>query len=86
MTTQNSTEIKSSLTDEQIVDIAKKIDQLIVDIGQEYKPTGIEFAAIALGRLMVFTKHTECFNTFSQMMDEIAKMREPEPLVKTEEQ
>lgn len=80
MTTQNSTEIKSSLTDEQIVDIAKKIDQLIVDIGQEYKPTGIEFAAIALGRLMVFTKQVDCFDIFMNMLAEVNKMREPKPI------
>lgn len=85
MTTQNSTEIKTTLTDEHIVEIAQKIDKLIVEIGKEYSPRGIEFAAIALGRLMVFTKHTECFDTFSQMMDEISKMREPEPLTKTED-
>ena len=80
MTTQNSTEIKSSLTDEQIVDIAKKIDQLIVDIGQGYKPTGIEFAAIALGRLMVFTKQVDCFDIFMDMLAEVNKMREPKPI------
>jgi hypothetical protein len=85
MTNPNSTEFKTSLTDEHIVEIAQKIDKLIVEIGKEYSPSGIEFAAIALGRLMVFTKHTECFDTFSKMMDEVARMREPEPLVKTEQ-
>ena len=85
MTNPNSTEFKTSLTDERIVEIAQKIDKLIVEIGKEYSPSGIEFAAIALGRLMVFTKHTECFDTFSQMLDEVARMREPEPLIKTEQ-
>jgi hypothetical protein len=85
MTNQNSTEINSTLNDEQIVDIAKKVDQLIVDIGKEYHPTGIEFAAIALGRLMVFTQHTGCFPTFQEMMGEICKMSEPEFLSKTED-
>lgn len=82
---QNSTEMKSTLTDDQIVDIAQKIDTLIVQIGKEYQPTGIEFAAIALGRLMVFTQHVGCFKTFSEMLTEISKMSEPEPLSKTED-
>ena len=85
MTNQNSTEIKSTLTDEQIVDIAKKIDQFILDIGKEYQPTGIELSAIALGRLMVFTQQVGCFTTFAQMMGEINKMQEPDFLPKTED-
>lgn len=83
MTTQNSTELQATLNDDQIVEIARKIDAFIMQIGEEYSPTGIEFAAIMLGRLMIFTKHTECFHTFSQMMEEIGKMKEPEPLFKT---
>jgi hypothetical protein len=85
MTQQNSTEIKSTLTDDQIVEIAQKIDTMILQIGKEYSPTGIEFAAIALGRLMVFTQHTGCFKTFSEMMTEISNMSDPEPLSKTDE-
>jgi hypothetical protein len=85
MTNQNSTEIKSTLTDEQIVAIAQMIDQLILDVGKQYAPSGIEFAAIALGRLMVFTKHVDCFNTFQDMMTEIVNMREPEPLIKPQD-
>jgi hypothetical protein len=85
MTNQNSTEIKSTLTDDQIVTIARKIDAFIVEIGKEYQPNGIEFAAIALGRLMVFTQQVGCFGTFQDMMAEISKMREPEPLSKTED-
>jgi hypothetical protein len=77
MTQQNSTEIKSTLTDEQIVQIAQKIDQLIFEVGEQFHPNGIEFAAIALGRLMVFTQHTGCFKTFAEMMGEINKMSEP---------
>ncbi len=84
MTNQNSTEIKSTLTDDQIVDIARKIDMFIMSIGEEYKPNGIEFAAIALGRLMVFTQQTGCFPTFSQMMNEIGKMSEPDFINKEE--
>ncbi len=85
MTNQNSTEIKSTLTDGQIVAIARKIDNFIMEIGKEYQPNGIEFAAIALGRLMVFTQQTGCFPTFQEMMGEICKMSEPEFLSKTEE-
>lgn len=85
MTDQNSTEIKSTLTDEQIVEIAHKIDQLIMDIGRDYHPNGVELSAIALGRLMVFTQQVGCFKTFSDMMAEICKMSEPEFLTKTEE-
>ena len=85
MTNQNSTELNTTLTDEQIVEIARKIDTFIMEIGAEYKPTGIEFSAIALGRLMVFTQQTGCFKTFSQMMTEISNMGEPDFLSKTED-
>lgn len=85
MTNQNSTEIKSTLTDEQIVEIAHKIDQLIMDIGRDYQPNGVELSAIALGRLMVFTQQVGCFKTFSEMMTEISKMTEPDFLSKQEE-
>ena len=83
--TQNSTEIKSTLTDDQIVDIATRIDKLFLEIGKEYQPNGIELAAIALGRVMVFSHHTKCFSTFSDMMKEVCKMSEPEFLSKTED-
>ncbi len=83
MTNQNSTEIKSSLNDTQIVEVARKIDEFILDIGKEYQPTGIEFAAIAVGRLMVFTSQVGCHDTFMDMLSEITKLREPAPLSKT---
>lgn len=85
MTNPNSTELNTTLTDKQIVDIARKIDTFIMEIGKEYQPSGIEFSAIALGRLMVFTQQTGCFKTFSEMMTEISKMSEPEFLSKTED-
>jgi hypothetical protein len=85
MTNPNSTELNTTLTDEQIVEIARKIDTFIMEIGKEYQPSGIEFSAIALGRLMVFTQQTGCFKTFSEMMTEISKMSEPEFLSKTED-
>ena len=75
----------SNLTDDQIVAIATKIDNLILEVGEEFKPSGIEFAAIALGRLMIFTKHTGCFETFNKMMAEVSKMAEQPPLMKTED-
>ena len=83
--TQNSTKIKSTLNDEQIVEIARKIDEFIMKIGEEYQPNGVEFSAIALGRLMVFTQQTGCFKTFSEMLAEISKMSEPDFLSKTED-
>ena len=87
MTTENQTEeLKniSNLTDEAIMQIATKIDQLIVDVGQEHQPTPIQMAAIALGRLMVFTKHCNCYTVFCDMMSDVIKMSEPE-ITKTED-
>ena len=81
----NSTEIKSTLTDPQIVEIATRIDKMLMDIGADFQPSGIEVAAIALGRIMVFSHHTKCFSTFSDMMKEVCKMSEPEFLKKSEE-
>lgn len=83
--TQSSTEFKSTLTDENIVEIARKIDQFILDLGKEYHPTGIELSAIALGRLMVFTEQVECYDTFHKMLVEISKMSEPEFLSKAQD-
>ena len=84
--TQNSTEFKATLKDDQIIDIAHKIDNFIMEIGEEFHPSGIEFAAIALGRLMIFTKSTNCYDTFTQMMDEVVKLKEPEPIFKQSEE
>jgi hypothetical protein len=74
-----------NLSDEAIVEIAHAVDKMIVECGEKYKPNGIQMAAIALGRLMVFTKHVGCFDSFCDMMAEINKMKEAEPLVKTED-
>lgn len=74
-----------NLTDEAIIGIAQAVDQLIVECGEKYKPNGIQMAAIALGRLMVFTKHVGCYPLFVEMMEEIMKMKEPEPLMKVDE-
>jgi hypothetical protein len=78
------TQNKSSLTDEAIVEIAQKIDQLILEVGEQYHPSGIEFASIALGRLMIFSKQVGCFETFSQLLTTVSKMSEVEPLSKTD--
>lgn len=83
--TTNNTEIKSTLTDDQIVEIAKRIDKMLMDIGADFQPSGIELSAIALGRIMVFSHHTKCFSTFSDMMKEVCKMSEPEFLKRSEE-
>lgn len=85
MTNPNSTEIQTTLTDDQIVAIARKTDEFIMSIGDEFNPSGIEFAAIALGRLMVFTKSVDCYPTFQRMLEEITKLKEPEPLMKTQD-
>lgn len=79
------TQNKSSLTDEAIVEIAQKIDNLILEIGEKYHPSGIEFASIALGRLIVFSKQVECFDSFNQLMATVLKMLDKEPLNKTED-
>lgn len=76
---------QTNLTDDAIVQIANAVDKVIVECGEKYGPTGIQMAAIALGRLMVFTKHVQCYGTFCEMMEEILKMKEPTPLNKTQD-
>ena len=81
---QNNPELEL-LTDESIKDIALAMDGFIVSMGEQYKPNGIQLASIVLGRLMVFTKHVGCYDTFTDLMDQIVKMKEPEPLSKTDD-
>jgi hypothetical protein len=71
-----TTQIKEpkQLSDEDIVKIAHTIDQLIIDIGEAYGPSGIQLASIMLGRLMVFTQQIGEYPTFHQLMGEIIKM------------
>lgn len=77
----------SKLTDDKIVEIAKKVDKFIMDIGSDYQPSGIEFSAIVLGRLMVFTQQVGCYDTFHEMLATIGQMGEPkEPLAGQETQ
>lgn len=62
------------LTDEEIREVALMVDKLILEVGEKYSPTGIEFAAIVMGRMMVFTKEVDCHELFIQMLDSIVKM------------
>lgn len=73
MTDQNTTELRK-LTDEEIREIALTIDKMIVEIGDKFSPSGIEFAAIVMGRMMVFTKEVQCHELFIQMLESIVKM------------
>lgn len=72
MTTQPNETKK--LSDEDIVKIAHTIDQLIIDIGEAYGPSGIQLASIMLGRLMVFTQQIGEFGTFHDLMKEVVNM------------
>lgn len=67
-------EVPTTLSDEQIKEIAHMIDKLIGEIGEKYSPTGIEFASIALGRLMVFSRAVDCYELFHQLMGTIVQM------------
>ena len=55
---QNEQNPTNNLSDEAIRDIALSFDELIVKIGEKHHPNGIQLAAIAMGRLMVFTKQS----------------------------
>lgn len=75
-----------NLTDEAIKDIALAMDQYIINMGENYQPNGIQLSSIVLGRLIVFTKHLGCYDTFCELMDAVLKMNEPKDLLdKTEE-
>ncbi len=76
---------ESSLTDDAIVDIAQSFDQFILEMGEKHKPSGIEFASIILGRLIIFSKHVDCLNTFHELLGAVSKLKESEPLSKTED-
>lgn len=71
--------VQTKLSDEKIVELAQKIDKFIVETGMEYETSGIEIAAIALGRLMVFTQQVGSFKTFQEMMETIVMMKDMEP-------
>lgn len=82
MTNQTQT----NLTDDSIIEIAHAVDKLIVECGEKYRPNPMQMAAIALGRLMVFTQHTGVYPDFCAMMEEISKMKEPQPLAEEPKQ
>lgn len=66
--------LETTLTDEQIVDIAETIDKCLLGIGSKHKPSAIELSSIALGRLMVLCKQLDCYDTFHELMDSVVKM------------
>lgn len=68
------TTIQTNLTDEVIVEIAQTIDKCLMEIGEKHKPSGIEVASIALGRIMVLCNQLECYETFHQLLVQVAKM------------
>lgn len=72
-------QVETQLSDEKIVELAKRIDKFIVDTGTEFQTSGIELSAIALGRLMVFTQQVGAFGTFKQMLKTISMMDELPP-------
>lgn len=85
----NKIDIPTNLKDDQIVEIARKVDTLIAEVGDEYSPTALEFVSIALGRLMVFSKAVGVYPQFHELMDTVIKMgsadiRPTESLNKTE--
>ena len=82
MTDQN----KSNLTDDAIVDIAQSFDQFIMDMGEKHKPSGIEFASIVLGRLIVFSKQVECFESFNKLMTAVTLMFDKGPIANEDDQ
>lgn len=68
------TKMETTLSDDQIVDIAETLDKCLLDIGTKHKPQAIELASIALGRLMVLCKQLNCYDTFHQLMGTVVKM------------
>lgn len=77
---------QETVTDEAIKEIALAMDEWIVNIGEKYRPNGIQLASIVLGRMMVFTRHVGCYDTFQELMESVIKMKEPKELIaKTED-
>ena len=77
----------TKLTDDKIVELAKKVDLFMLDTASEFQASGIEFSAIVLGRLMVFTKQVGAYQTFHEMMETVVNMGDPkEPLAGQETQ
>lgn len=74
---------QSNLSDEKILTIAQETDKFIMELGSITGASAIEMSSIILGRLMVFTQHVGCYNTFQELMETITKLKEPDPLSKT---
>lgn len=66
--------LETTLTDEQIIEIAQTIDKCFIDIGEKHHPAAIELASIALGRLMVLCKQLECYDTFHELIETVVQM------------
>jgi len=72
------------LSDDKIISIAQETDKFILDIGSITGANAVELSSIILGRLMIFTQHVGCFDTFQKLMETVANMKEPN-LSKTED-
>lgn len=66
--------LETTLTDEQIIEIAQTIDKCFLEIGLKHQPAAIELASIALGRLMVLCQQLECYDTFHELIATVAQM------------
>jgi hypothetical protein len=80
----NTTPELKRLTDEEIREVALTIDKMIVEVGDKFSPSGIEFAAIVMGRMMVFSKEVQCHDLFIEMLQSIVHMASGD-LSKTED-
>lgn len=75
-----------NINDDAIMELAHEFDKWLVQWGGVHKPTPIQMASIVLGRLMVFTNHTNTFDTFQDLLAEVVNMRENPPIMsKTED-
>ena len=73
----------SKLTDEKIAQIAHVIDQFIIDMGEQYEPSGIELVSIMLGRMMVFSNQVGFLDTFHELLDTVNKLKQSPAVVDT---
>ena len=73
---------KYKLSDDAIIEISHSFDQWLVDIGEKHTPLAIQLASIAMGRLMVFTNHTNQFKEFQELLRAITAMEDPDAFIK----
>jgi hypothetical protein len=59
------------LSDEQLMEIAEKIDSFFIDICKEYNEHPLNITAITLGRLYIAAMAGKCTNEFKSMMQSI---------------